>query len=73
MAAPRGRAVTLTRRGWSLLGGAFGLVVGSYLLGTVEMRVLGIAALVLLGGLTLWLTVTRGSDGCVPTGSTSAP
>ncbi len=56
MAEPRGRAVTLTRRGWSLLGGAFGLVVGSFLLGTIEMLVLGLAALVLLGGLTLWLT-----------------
>ena len=50
--------VTLTRRGWSLLGGAFGLVVGSFLLGTIEMLVLGLAALVLLGGLTLWLATT---------------
>jgi uncharacterized protein (DUF58 family) len=58
VAEPRSRAVTLTRRGWSLLGGAFGLVVGSFLLGTIEMLVLGLAALVLLGGLTLWLATT---------------
>lgn len=54
----RGREVSLTRRGWSMLGGALGLMVGSFLLGTVEMLVLGIAALVLLAGLTLWLTTT---------------
>ena len=34
-------AVTLTRRGWSLLGAAVGLVVGSFLLGAIEMLVLG--------------------------------
>jgi uncharacterized protein (DUF58 family) len=54
----RRREVNLTRRGWSLLGGAFGLIVGSFLLGTIEMLVLGIATLVLLGGLTLWLATT---------------
>jgi len=58
VAQPRSRAVTLTRRGWSLLGGAFGLIVGSFLLGTIEMLVLGLAALMLLGGLTLWLSTT---------------
>ena len=50
LAPPRtSRTTTLTRRGWSLTGAAFGLVIGSYLLGTVEMLVLGIAAFVLRG------------------------
>ena len=42
--------VTLTRRGWSLLGAALGLVAGSFLLGTIEMLVLGLAAIALLAG-----------------------
>ncbi len=49
------RTTTLTRRGWSLTGAAFGLVIGSYLLGTVEMLVVGIAALVLVVAAALWL------------------
>jgi uncharacterized protein (DUF58 family) len=49
------RRVTLTRRGWSLFGGALGLVVGKFLLGRVEMLALGIAALVLIAGVVLWL------------------
>jgi uncharacterized protein (DUF58 family) len=48
-------AVTLTRRGGSLAGAALGLVVGSFLLGAFEMLVVGIAALVLLGGCMVWL------------------
>jgi uncharacterized protein (DUF58 family) len=55
MAAPRERTVTLTRRGWSLTGAALGLVVGSFLLGALEMLVVGIAALALLGAVVLWL------------------
>ena len=39
------RTTTLTRRGWSLTGAAFGLILGSFLLGTLEMLVVGIAAL----------------------------
>ena len=42
-------SVTLTRRGWSLVGAAVGLVVGSFLLGTIEMLILGVAAIALLG------------------------
>ena len=49
------RTTTLTRRGWSLTGAAFGLVIGSYLLGTSEMLVVGIAALVLVVAAAGWL------------------
>jgi uncharacterized protein (DUF58 family) len=38
-----------------LTGAAFGLVVGSFLLGTLEMLVLGIAALALVLAVALWL------------------
>ncbi|MDQ1429708.1 MAG: hypothetical protein QOF40_310 [Actinomycetota bacterium] len=55
MAAPKERTVTLTRRGWSLTGAALGLVVGSFLLGALEMLIVGIAALALLGAVVLWL------------------
>jgi uncharacterized protein (DUF58 family) len=40
--------VTLTRRGWSLTGAALGLIVGSFLLGALEMLVVGVAALALI-------------------------
>ncbi|MEX1008215.1 MAG: DUF58 domain-containing protein [Acidimicrobiia bacterium] len=49
------RSVTLTRRGWSLVGAALGLVVGSFLLGTIEMLILGVAALALLVAVSWWL------------------
>ncbi len=49
------RSTTLTRRGWSLTGAALGLVVGSFLLGALEMLVLGVAALALVAGVALWL------------------
>jgi uncharacterized protein (DUF58 family) len=49
------RTTTLTRRGWSLTGAAFGLVIGSYLLGTIEMLVVGLAALLLVLGAATWL------------------
>jgi uncharacterized protein (DUF58 family) len=54
--------VTLTRRGWSLLGAALGLCVGSYLLGTLEMLVIGVAAILLLGVSTLWLMRREAPD-----------
>jgi uncharacterized protein (DUF58 family) len=57
MAPPAARAVTLTRRGWSLTGAALGLVVGSFLLGALEMLVVGIAALALIGAVVCWLWV----------------
>lgn len=50
--------MTLTRRGWSLLGAALGLGVGSFLLGALEMLVVGIAALALIGAASLWLALT---------------
>jgi uncharacterized protein (DUF58 family) len=50
-----GRTTTLTRRGWSLTGAAVGLVIGSYLLGTIEMLVVGLAALLLVLGAAAWL------------------
>lgn len=53
------RSVTLTRRGWSLVGAALGLVVGSFLLGTIEMLVLGVAALALLAAVSWWLAAGR--------------
>src|SRR3954447_8109981 len=49
------RTTTLTRRGWSLTGAAFGLIIGSYLLGTSEMLVVGIAALAVVVAAALWL------------------
>ena len=49
------RTTTLTRRGWSLTGAAFGLIIGSYLLGTIEMLVVGLAALLLVVGAAAWL------------------
>jgi uncharacterized protein (DUF58 family) len=55
VAPPTERTVTLTRRGWSLTGAALGLAVGSFLLGALEMLVVGIAALALLTASVLWL------------------
>lgn len=49
----------LTRRGWSLLGAAIGLLVGSRLLGTVELAMLAIAALALLSLGWLWSSRRR--------------
>jgi uncharacterized protein (DUF58 family) len=57
-----GWPVSLTRRGWSLVGAALGLVVGSFLLGTIEMLVLGVAALTLLAGAAWWLAAARQPD-----------
>ena len=62
MAAPSERTVTLTRRGWSLTGAALGLVVGSFLLGALEMLVVGIAALTLIGAVVVWLRFREPPD-----------
>jgi len=48
------RGVTLTRRGWSLLGAAVGLLVAGRLLGTAELTTLGLCALVLIAGSAAW-------------------
>ena len=45
---------TLTRRGWSLLGAAAGLLVASRLLGTSELTTLGLTAIALIVGTLLW-------------------
>jgi uncharacterized protein (DUF58 family) len=54
--------VTLTRRGWSLVGAGIGLVIGSFLLGTIEMLVLGVAVFALLLAALWWLAVRRVPD-----------
>ena len=54
--------MTLSRRGWSLVGAALGLVLGSYLLGTIEMLILGVAAFALLGTVTIWLAARPRPD-----------
>ena len=54
--------VTLTRRGWSLVGAAVGLVVGSFLLGTVEMLILGVSAIALLAIVVWWLAARHTPD-----------
>ena len=59
---PERRGVTLTRRGWSLFGAALGLCVGSYLLGALEMLVIGVAAILLLGVVSLWLTLREAPE-----------
>jgi len=56
------RGVGFTRRGWSLLGAALGLCVGSYLLGALEMLVIGVAALLLLAVSALWLALREEPD-----------
>lgn len=45
----KGPRTTLTGRGWSLLGGAVGLLMGAPLLGASELAVPGVAALAVLG------------------------
>jgi uncharacterized protein (DUF58 family) len=48
-----------TRRGWALMGAAIGLVVGSRLLGALELAMLGLAALGLLAAAWLWARTRR--------------
>lgn len=48
------QSTTLSRRGWSLLGAAIGLVVAGRLLGTVELSTLGVGTSALIAGATLW-------------------
>ena len=55
-------SVTLTRRGWSLVGAALGLVVGSFLLGTIEMLILGVSAIALLATVAWWLAARHAPD-----------
>jgi uncharacterized protein (DUF58 family) len=48
-----------TRRGWALLGAAIGLVVGSRLLGALELSMLGLSALALLAVAWVWARTRR--------------
>jgi uncharacterized protein (DUF58 family) len=47
-------ATAFTRRGWALLGAAIGLVLGSRLLGALELSMLGLSALALLAVSWIW-------------------
>ena len=57
-----GPGIQLTRRGWSLVGAAAGLAVGSFLLGAVELLTLALAAAALLLGGAVWLAFGRRPD-----------
>jgi uncharacterized protein (DUF58 family) len=52
-------ATTLTKRGWSLLGAAVGLLIAGRLLGTAELTTLGLCAGALIGGAVLWTRSRR--------------
>ena len=52
-------ATVLTRRGWSMLGAAVGLLIAGRLLGTAELTTLGLSALALIGGALLWTRSRR--------------
>ncbi|MCZ7526206.1 MAG: DUF58 domain-containing protein [Acidimicrobiia bacterium] len=56
---PPTRRSGLSRRGWSLLGATFGLVVAGRLLGVVELAVLAVAAGALLVLAALWAGTRR--------------
>ena len=45
----------LTRRGWSFVGAAAGLYLGSRLLGLVQLAVLAVATVILLAGAYVWV------------------
>src|SRR5215467_6618994 len=47
----------LTRRGWSFVGAAVGLYIGSRLLGLVQLAVLAIGAGLLVLGAYIWVRV----------------
>jgi uncharacterized protein (DUF58 family) len=49
----------LTKRGWSLLGAAVGLLVAGRLLGTAELTTLGLSAATLIGGCIVWTRTRR--------------
>ncbi len=51
---PSGGSTALTRRGWSLLGAAIGLLAAGRLLGAAELTVLGLTAGGLLGTCVIW-------------------
>jgi uncharacterized protein (DUF58 family) len=54
-----GAATVLTKRGWSLLGAAVGLLIAGRLLGTAELTTLGLCAGALIGGAVVWTRTRR--------------
>jgi uncharacterized protein (DUF58 family) len=55
----RRRAVGCTRRGWTIVGAAVGLLVGGRVLGADELSVLGLAGLALVLLSVVWVVVAR--------------
>jgi uncharacterized protein (DUF58 family) len=53
------RPFTLTRRGWTVVGAAAGLLVGGRHLGADELSVLGVAAFAVLALAGVWVATTR--------------
>jgi uncharacterized protein (DUF58 family) len=51
------RDVRLTRRGWTLVGAAVGLLVGGRVLGADELSVLALAGIALLAAAAVWVAV----------------
>ena len=54
-----GRPIGCTRRGWTIIGAAVGLLVGGRVLGADELSVLGLAALGVVVLSVLWVVVAR--------------
>jgi uncharacterized protein (DUF58 family) len=55
----RRSAVSCTRRGWTIVGAAAGLLVGGRVLGADELSVLGLAGLALVVLSLVWVVVAR--------------
>jgi uncharacterized protein (DUF58 family) len=55
----RGRTIGCTRRGWTIVGAAVGLLVGGRVLGADELSVLGLAALGVVALAVLWVVFAR--------------
>jgi uncharacterized protein (DUF58 family) len=55
----KSRAIGCTRRGWTVIGAAVGLLVGGRILGAEELSVLGLAALGVVVLSLLWVVVAR--------------
>ncbi len=54
--------ISLTHRGWTLVGATVGLATGSYLLGALELLVIAVTAAVLLVGSATWLNLVRAPE-----------
>ena len=53
------RTIGCTRRGWTVVGAAVGLLAGGRVLGADELSVVGLAALGVVGLCILWVVVAR--------------